>query len=640
MIMNMICRSNKYYILLLLFGGLLLGWGIYLQMKTQVTACRETVFFNSAASSVGHSLREINLPFNSGIRSIDLEFDFFFHEIPLPPHRRTVSLLRLIGTEDMIQLAIECNNSLSVTTVSSRFEVNRTQIVAAVHAEQLYRVRVKTVDGNISVALTSLSEQNKTLLKIADTKTFLFFAPPRVGIFVGNHAPPLFDGSVKNLQCQITTGNYSNLGNLLFWLGLVLIVAFLLRYWTALLPGEFLAVAIILPIGMLLMLLYCSVWSLIYHDFPYYHFFAAPIYRFSDFVTHLNMSRNLTPYFSNVVGEPDYLPLAYLLFWPAARLSDFTGSMPVYGLSLSTFLLFTVFFLNHLWTPALPDRGSRYFVIAAVISGSYPLWHAVIRGNTETLIFAAVAGAVWLYKARHEYWAALLLSVPIAVKITPSVFILLFLADRRYRLAAATLLLAVLSTIGALFCIRPTPSENISAILRWQQGCVQHFVLDHFDIKGFSFLTPFKFLLRPFFPVSVILKLYLPLVLAAAAVLTWAAVFRRQPFWKQLTLMTVMFLGLSFYNPFYRGVMLFLPSAYFLARTERQPGDRIYLTFFILLLVPKIYPSIPETLRLSLDPLLLLALGVILVAEGPLFRLLGITEPDDSPRNKSWPCRR
>ena len=138
------------------------------------------------------------------------------------------------------------------------------------------------------------------------------------------------------------------------------------------------------------------------------------------------------------VANPNYYlypPLFAVAFIPLAALP--------YKVAFAVWLLLNVGFLVASLLLCLPPRERRTLlgVAASVLlaGASYPVWHHLKIGQSSLLVLLLLAASLALLRRGRETAAGAILSGAILLKLTPVIFVALFLIRRRWRAAGAAI---------------------------------------------------------------------------------------------------------------------------------------------------------------------------------------------------------
>jgi hypothetical protein len=309
---------------------------------------------------------------------------------------------------------------------------------------------------------------------------------------------------------------------------------------------------------------------------------------------------------------PDYPPFAYLLIYPIT-IFGWPWAAPLYA----------IFFLGALlwWI-----RSEWKFEVATLvlIFLSYPILFNFDRLNLEILIFLGLALSVAAYKRGRDIQSAIWMSLAGAAKIYPLGALVLFWADKKYKLVFQTLALAVVWNVLALVAFQTSPSEVLVSYAKSKET-VSAFVFapDNFQHASsfFQFLQAIRILsLGPEAAFDVVtLKSTLTLHLFVAGIWSVAAMsmaaFSKHLFRSErLTLAMIVMIVLVQKSFDYKLVHLLIPLSLFLKDPETQYTKK-ETTFLCLLwgfiLIPKGLPVLFRDISIGtlLNPLALLTLG-------------------------------
>lgn len=199
-----------------------------------------------------------------------------------------------------------------------------------------------------------------------------------------------------------------------FWLKEITTETRVKRFCGVLLAGMGLALAV-------------SAVNLLLHRayYPYVTFLFDPRYRFNDFYDTLQIA----------LGEQNgnYFPF---FVWALQGLKFLPEKVSLYTMLVGGAALYFA-----LASRAFSFLKQKWITTAAVFTlCSFPLLFALDRANTEILLFAVCAAFLLCYQAKRFWLAALLLAIGINMKLYPAVFLVLFMADKRYKELAGTVL--------------------------------------------------------------------------------------------------------------------------------------------------------------------------------------------------------
>ena len=301
-----------------------------------------------------------------------------------------------------------------------------------------------------------------------------------------------------------------------------------------------------------------------------------------------------------------------------------TGVLPAFvGLDLMIVLFLGVLALMlRRWVFDCEEHTlTRAQGIVILVGMSYPVLFVLDRCNMEMLVFAFIAGFFYFTYVRECSWmAALCLAAAIAFKLYPATFLLILLAERRFKPLVLTVIIAggltaisvgLLALVGH-FSLAEVLQMNASGFRNVQQTMVvEGNVVQH----GHSLwgLVGLWTMLRQ----AVVLDWKTTLYAVAAAViflgLVAHAVFRETERWKLVLLATVPGLVLPYISVDYTLIQLYFPLVFFLNARRVSRWDVVYVALFGILLVPVDYYYILILRDISISVIIYPAAMVALV---------------------------
>ena len=100
-------------------------------------------------------------------------------------------------------------------------------------------------------------------------------------------------------------------------------------------------------------------------------------------------------------------------------------------------------------------RPASVFLVTFALLTSYPLWFEIGRANMEICSWLFVALGLWAFMRERGYSAAACFGIAGALKITPFLYLGLFLAKRQYRHILFAFLSAAAVTVPSLWLVYP-----------------------------------------------------------------------------------------------------------------------------------------------------------------------------------------
>lgn len=346
----------------------------------------------------------------------------------------------------------------------------------------------------------------------------------------------------------------------------------------------------------------------------------------ADFFNPLRYVSGRDVYFNetNGLGEKEYLPLVYMLFYPFSRLEEY-GTMTLQDcwhsnlslISCNLYLLINVFLLFH----SLQALCKRYAVNGNVIFALFCSNIMLFSMERANIVFLSAA-ALNYFLAFHDaadkklrIFASVALAVSATVKIFPVLFIVLYIPRKMTKefcvTVAAGLLLAFLpflffkhgfANIPQLF--RQVTASNKAGVVNGYGGVLSMIV---------------RRLAQGFFsqPITVRLMYAARGFVAAAALLSLGLFFFRRGSltrWQELELLLFAFLYLPGTNRSYVGLYLFpLVIVFFASQKERPAMENAMLAGLMLIAFSPLEFLRPGQ-NLTLHKFIFLAIGIYGIA--------------------------
>jgi len=317
------------------------------------------------------------------------------------------------------------------------------------------------------------------------------------------------------------------------------------------------------------------------HGYPYSTFLFMPNDRFNDFFNIYKATMHLNPYTESVSV---YLPFTYLPIY------IFTFLKP-YIAYLFFFLLFFSFLIvaaiKYLPSENLTNRLLTFFSLFVV---SYPILFTLDRGNLECFVFIFLGLFIYCYNTRKVFFEALFLACAIAMKIYPAVFMILFLADRRWKPMFLTVAFTGILTVVSAGLL----SGGIWTSLAGLQKNLMAFNTQYINsIHGLqhnsSIYVPVKLIAVKLGYVKMISVCYPVLAILVFLFASVHIIFREQEFWKKIAILSFMMIILPQVSYDYKLIHIFLPLLLFFTAKAQSNFDWFYSVAFALLIIPKDY---------------------------------------------------
>lgn len=364
---------------------------------------------------------------------------------------------------------------------------------------------------------------------------------------------------------------------------------------------------------------------------PWSTFLFIPGDRFNDWYHSVVQAASISPYFDHSTPAlAAYFPVSYLLLKASG-----SGDSSIYTyFSISLALLIAAAGLGRSFVnPRNLDLSSscRRDVALLVVASfvSYPVVFALDRGNLDLWVALLSVVFVVTMHTNLRLMGLFALSLAIAIKGYSAIFILLLVADRKYRSAILCLTLAILMSLLTLFFMWDGFAKNLSGFKHNLDLYYQYYVLgpgslfassDPYNaIRLIYFWIYDQWHQSTFFGVQLaspevanqsILKIYSLFSSSFAVIAGFFVVFVRAARWKKVTaicLIAILFPNVA--NDY--KLCNLLPGLYLLLFETRQTRpEKVSFVLFCLLMIPKSYLFIQgKPISMLLNPVLLFALA-------------------------------
>jgi len=360
----------------------------------------------------------------------------------------------------------------------------------------------------------------------------------------------------------------------------------------------------------------------VYHARPYplNTFLFLPHDRFMDFFNDYWRAKGFLSGSSSVIS---YTPFAHLV------MTVFTSWRFVTSLYVASavFLAAVVFMIWRFYVnvPGSPVqlRLLQLFILAAM---TYPVLFVLDRGNQEMLVFALLFGFAYFYYVKRRPWVAVIfLAAATAMKIYPGVFIVLLIADRRYRESVVMALTTAFAWLASASVLALASHRGLLSVLTASRATLvggQGSYMLTLDSVGhrhtlWSLVTLRAYLTGRAQALPGLIQPYGLACLTAFLLISAYVVFVEREQWKRFALLTVAMLLLPYLSASYNLIHLFLPLMLFLNTRRESRFDSVYTVLFALLLVPLDYIVIVSDVSIStlFYPVIMICLLVLIVVD-------------------------
>lgn len=385
------------------------------------------------------------------------------------------------------------------------------------------------------------------------------------------------------------------------------------------------------------------------YGFPWDTFLFTPEDRYNDWHNSVAAASTLDPYFAPRKALSVYFPFAYVVF--------FLGSGYLWAASAALYLAVSIGLLagavGYAWRRSRRAEGDHgeadikeLALLFLAVLLSYPVLFALDRGNLEIWIASMCVFYVAALGTRHEWLGFAALSLAIALKGYPAAFLVLALARRSYLPTVLCGLAAVALSLVALAIMKGGVVHNVQGWILNLEAFQQLYVLGPNSL--FASSDPYNGIRSLVWIVPDVWRYLVPADGAVPSIEAWSAAILR-PYialsfsfavcgvlfalavparnWQRV--MAICLVVLLFPNVAndYKLCML-LPGVLALVLEEDRSGRGwIALALACLLMVPKSYYFFAGGhigVTNLINPVLLLALAVVVIADGEAWRLFSL----------------
>jgi len=351
-------------------------------------------------------------------------------------------------------------------------------------------------------------------------------------------------------------------------------------------------------------------------------FLHTPEAHFWDFTLVVRQSAALDPFGSDIggfAGAPFAQFLGYLFsIIPATwvQLSIFFGSF---------FITLTLVAKHYLYGIKSIRASHRLLAIFAITFLTYPVLFAVDRGNFDLLACVLLLLFAFTYGSQKYKASAVFLALAAAIKLYPSIFIVVYILDKKYKDALLVIFIAVFLTALSLSLFNGgfflETQKYLHALLD-TSGYLSAGNQQAFNSDLYGFLT----VATQFFGHGLGRDIYLPAYPEARIIYTISAfilfiyfvfyLWKKQLLlWQVLAVLTILLILLPFNSLDYRLTYLLVPMLMYLGFREPTRNGLLIIILFGLLLIPKNYYTIQsfQNIGVVINPLLLIGLLLTII---------------------------
>jgi len=332
--------------------------------------------------------------------------------------------------------------------------------------------------------------------------------------------------------------------------------------------------------------------------YPYNTFLFAPVDRFSDFYRVLRSNQDLNPYFGT----------QRMLQYPFLNFLGFIFSLMPLSYAIFTFILIVAEFMIVACSYSLkiegqPTNWTNVFILSFL---TFPFLFDIDRGNFDGIVFVFLATFMFFFTKEKFIFSAIFLSFAIAMKPFPAVFLLLFIAEKKFRETLIAVLSTAFISLIPLLIFKGGFFANLSAALSISRfpdaiGSSGYFESNNFVFHSMSMFTIFKVYfiesgIIQRIDMSFFSSLYVKGVLLAFIPMGLYVIFLEKELWKRVTVLSIAMVIFPQISGDYRLLYMLVPLFLFLTNETTSQSDYFYTVLFGLLLIPKNYYFFPNTI--------------------------------------------
>jgi hypothetical protein len=340
-------------------------------------------------------------------------------------------------------------------------------------------------------------------------------------------------------------------------------------------------------------------------------------------------------------GLPDQIIPGYLSYPPMGPILILPFYLPNYFASLALYLaavhLF-IFWLSCLLVLKCPGYRILMAMLALTLFlTSYPLGMMIDRGNIEGSVFMLVGLGLLAYARGRHLTSAILFGLAASGKVTPAIFLVLFVLDGRFKALLLSILVALGATLAAMLAMHepldilmPQILENMALLKNSLTGQdpARHFGHSFFALLQGALFTCFP-VQRAFHLASRLSPFYTLGVLTSTVVIL--LILRRAPFVNRVLVLTAMLLAFTQVSYDYKLIHLYIAfGLIFLGAVRRGWASSVEVATLIMLGIifsPKAYQFGPYSFGYYINGTLLL----VLILVGLRFRFEGPAPGESRP---------
>ncbi len=351
-------------------------------------------------------------------------------------------------------------------------------------------------------------------------------------------------------------------------------------------------------------------------DFPFNSFLFNPRGRFSDFFDVFGYSTNFNPYLGdNVSPNRNYFPFAFFFAGLFTFIKAWPGFILFLAISMISFLFLNIYFMR---TKGGIADALTVFIMTFL---SFPFLFAMDRGNFELVLFVFLALFMFFYINEKPFAGAVFLSLAIAMKGFPALFILLLIHKKKYRETLFCISLVLILTILPLLIFHGGFFENARRMYVNMRSYLEVYAMQdgglNFGCSLFGMLKALLYLFNGTADMRSFLNFYNIFSSAIVILLSLYFFLGRFPLWKKTAGFVILMILFTPVSGDYKLLNMFPAFYLFINDKEKKKNDLNYAVLFGLILIPKNFHILKNNLYdgTVIDPLIMIVLLVMILTD-------------------------
>jgi hypothetical protein len=357
--------------------------------------------------------------------------------------------------------------------------------------------------------------------------------------------------------------------------------------------------------------------------YPKNTFLFRPWDRFNDFYNPLRNSSDLDPYrpdkASYGAGNPFFHLVAYLFSLIRPRELSWLIFLSSFFIS---FMLIVKHYLYGLKSKTTYHQLLAIFVLAFL---TYPVIFAVDRSNFDLIICISIFLFALAYERQRFKTSTVFLAAAISMKPVSCVYAVIYMINRKFKEAFLLAFNVILMNVISISLFKDGPFVETKKFIESQIHQVDEqasSTLSMFRSDLYNFLVTVVRSISRLFGAGIDLRgnsaFLLAYTVAAVVVFAFFVVYlwkRPQPWWRVMTVLTILLIILPYNSGDYRLTYLLVPLLMYMALKEETRNDLLIVVLWGLLLVPKNYYTISgeQNIGMVINPLILVGLLILVV---------------------------